>query len=75
MTGQRCSGAMSVQHDPAAPVATYRIGIGRDAVLCQPCADAAGRLGMLDRRGPDREPSWPDRDDPHIDYAGGGDSY
>lgn len=45
----RCSGAMTRAHDPSAPVALYRIP-GRTVAMCQPCVDAASRLGMVDRR-------------------------
>lgn len=51
----RCSGAMAEGHDGSAE-RVYRIGApGRDVTLCGPCADAAARLGMIDRReGGDR---------------------
>jgi hypothetical protein len=40
---------MSERHD-GTNVRVYRIGLGKDAPLCGPCADAAARLGMIDRR-------------------------
>ncbi len=44
----RCSGAMTAKHT-GRDEARYRIA-GRDVVFCDACADAAGRLGMIDRR-------------------------
>lgn len=45
----RCSGAMADRHDPGAMATTFRV-LFRDVALCPPCADAAGQLGMIDRR-------------------------
>lgn len=50
----RCSGAMAEGHDPHGATTPHRIGTGtarRTVHLCQPCEDAAARLGVIaDRR-------------------------
>ena len=44
-----CSGVLTDGHDADAQTAEYRIG-ARTVALCPPCADAAGRLGLVERR-------------------------
>lgn len=47
---RRCSGGMSEKHD-GRDERVYRIGIPpREVTFCGKCADAAARLGMIDRR-------------------------
>jgi hypothetical protein len=49
--GMKCSGVMTDKCDQS-DVRTVAVGCGpRNAKpLCAPCRDAAGRLGMIDRR-------------------------
>lgn len=48
----RCSGTMTAAHD-GTDEQEYRL-LSRTVVFCGPCADAAGRLGMIDRRSAER---------------------
>jgi hypothetical protein len=50
-----CSGVVAAGHDPAAPTVEYRIALRVTRHLCPPCADAAARLGLIDRRESDRD--------------------
>lgn len=50
-----CSGIMTRGHDGSDP---QIIDIfGHDVAMCRPCRDAAGRLGMIERRQEERTAS------------------
>lgn len=45
----KCSGAMTTTHTGVGEK-TYSIGIRQERAFCEPCAEAAARLGLIDRR-------------------------
>lgn len=50
----KCSGAMTTAHTGVGEK-TYSIGIRQERAFCEPCAQAAARLGLIDRRETKRE--------------------
>lgn len=63
----RCSGSMSDEHD-GEDVESVRLSRTTVTYLCRGCRNAAGRLGMIERRAEprpeprDERPAWRRRD-------------